>query len=64
MKTLMMAEKTHARCLTLKSRVNKLDDLFYEYVKRDKFEAEYCNRVIAAKEKLRNEMGLYLGIIL
>lgn len=59
-----MSEKLYNRCLTLKARLKKLDNLFFTYVEEDKFEAGYCQRIIDAKDKCRNELGIYLGILL
>ena len=54
----------HKRALTLKARVDKLDDLFTEYVENGHGKTGYLKRIIKAKTECRNEMGIILGVLI
>jgi len=54
-----MNGKHYRRSLQLKRRVRRLDDLFDRYV-IESYNEGYAARIIAAKAKCRNMLGIYL----
>ena len=57
-----IAPTIHARAVTLKARVDKLDDLYWEYFMSGEYIPKRGERILTAKTKCLKHMGIILGV--